>query len=84
MEKNSIGKIIGISDLNIKVLLSDNKIKIKDVLYYEDEEKTKHRFEVTEINDDIALAVPFESVHGIKKGIDLFLIERRTTNRIFK
>jgi F-type H+-transporting ATPase subunit beta len=80
MENNNIGKIIGVSDLNIKVLLSNDKIKIKDVLYYEDEEKVIHRFEVTEIDEDIAQAVPFESVQGVKKGIDLFLLERRFTN----
>jgi hypothetical protein len=80
MENNSIGKIIGVSDLNIKVLLSCNKIKIKDVLYYEDDEKTIHRFEVTEIDEDIAYAVPFESAQGVRKGIELSLLERRITN----
>ena len=81
---NSIGKIIGVSDLNIKVLLSGNNIKIKDILYYEDQEKITHKFEVVEIDSNIALAIPFSSVHGVKKGIDLYLAERRFTNRIFK
>ena len=44
MEGNSIGKIIGVSDLNIKVLLNNNDVKIKDILYYEDEEIKTHRF----------------------------------------
>ena len=39
MKKSSVGKIISISDLNIKILLSSNDVEIKDILYYEDEEK---------------------------------------------
>ena len=84
MKKNSIGKIISVSDLNIKVLLNSNEIEIKDILYYEDEEKNTHRFEIVEMDASIALAIPFESVHGVKKGIDLYLAERRITNRIFQ
>ncbi len=75
METKSIGKIIGISDLNIKVLLNNNDIKIKDILYYVDEKKKTHRFEIIEINSDIVTCIPFESVHGVKKGIDLNLQE---------
>ena len=74
MESNSsIGKIISVSDLNVKVLLNENSVKIKDILYYENENNEKRRFEVVEIESNIAMAVPFESVQGVKKGIDLFL-----------
>lgn len=73
MENNSIGKIIGVSDLNIKVLLNSNDVEIKDILYYQDEEEKLHRFEVAEIDANIAMAIPFESVNGVKKGIDLHL-----------
>ena len=48
------------------------------------EEKNTHRFEIVEMDASIALAIPFESVHGVKKGIDLYLAERRITNRIFQ
>ena len=73
-EKNdSIGKIIGVSDLNVKVLLNEGNIKIKDILYYDDENDFRHRFEVIEITSSIAMAVPFETVQGVKKGIDLYL-----------
>lgn len=84
MKKNSIGKIISVSDLNIKVLLNSNDVEIKDILYYEDETKDTHRFEIVEMDSNVALAIPFESVHGVKKGIDLYLAERRIKNRIFK
>ena len=73
MKKSSVGKIISISDLNIKILLSSNDVEIKDILYYEDEEKNLHRFEIVEMDSNIALAIPFESVNGVKKGIDLYL-----------
>ena len=71
MKSNKVGKIIGVSDLNIKVLLNTDTIKIKDILCYKDEKDVMHRFEVVEIDSNIALAIPFESVNGIKKGIDL-------------
>lgn len=70
--KSSIGRIISVSDLNIKVLLNDNNIRIKDILYYE-EDKKRHRFEVVEIESNIASTIPFDSVQGLKKGIELFL-----------
>lgn len=69
---NSIGKIISVSDLNIKVWLNNNTVKIKDILYFE-QNKKKVRFEVIQIDSNIAMAVPFYSVQGLKKGIDLYL-----------
>ena len=75
MKNNKVGKIIGVSDLNVKILLETDAIKIKDILYYKDEKNTMHRFEIVEINSNIAQAIPLESVNGVKKGIDLDLIE---------
>ena len=72
-ENTSIGKIISISDLNVRVLLKDNHLKLKDVLYFEDENKIIHKFEVIQIDSKIAMAVPFDRVQGLKKGIDLYL-----------
>ena len=65
-----VGIIVSISDLNVKVLLENNNIKIKDILYtiFDGEER---KFEVVEINDMIATTIPFESVIGLKKGIEL-------------
>ena len=67
---NSVGKIVAISDLNVKVLINNNNIKINDVLYtnLNGEERS---FEVVEINDMIATTIPFESVIGLKKGVEL-------------
>ena len=75
MKKSSVGKIISISDLNIKILLESEDVEIKDILYYEDEQKNTHRFEIVEMNSNLALAIPFESVKGVKKGIDLYLLD---------
>ena len=59
MKKNKVGKIIGVSDLNVKVLLDSDAIKINDILCYVDEQKQMHRFEIVEIDSNIALAIPF-------------------------
>lgn len=72
-KKNFVGKIIGVSDLNVKILLSDNNLKIRDVVFFEDEQKVKHRFEIVEMETNFAVAVPFTSVQGVRKGIDLEL-----------
>ncbi len=71
-EETSVGKIVSVSDLNVKVLLSNNDVEIKDILYYQDENKYTHRFEVVEMDYNMALAIPFESVNGVRKGIDLY------------
>ena len=68
---NNAGVIVAISDLNVKVLLESDDIKIKDVLYTNFRGE-KRSFEVVEINDLIATTIPFESVNGLKKGIELF------------
>lgn len=70
MGGNVVGKIIAISDLNVKVLLSDNNIQINDILCATISNK-KYFFEVAEINEMIAVTIPFESVIGLKKGIEL-------------
>ena len=74
MKKNIVGKIIGVSDLNVKILLLADSIKINDVLFYKEDDKIR-KFEIVEIEDNIALAIPFDSVHGLRKGIDLELID---------
>lgn len=72
----SIGRIIGISELNVKVLLADESVKIKDILVHENkEEKKQYKFEVVEIQGNIAYTTPFESVKGLKKGMELKLQE---------
>lgn len=67
----NIGKVISISELNIKVLLDEDvKVNIKDVL------KTTvndiiYKFEVVSIEDNVITLIPFDSVIGLKKGLDV-------------
>ena len=70
----NVGRIIGISDLNIKVVLLENNIKIGDILGCKLNDQL-HRFEVVEIDSNVATTIPFESVVGLRKGIELELLE---------
>lgn len=79
----SIGKILEISELNVKILLYNNKIQIKDLITCQIEEK-EYEFEVVEIEENIAYAIPFERVIGLKKGLEVVKKEGRTKNRIFR
>ena len=75
MGSNKVGKIIGVSDLNVKILLGNEPIKISDILCYKDDDNNLHRFEVVEIDSNIARAIPFENVQGVKKGIELEVMQ---------
>ena len=66
-EKEVIGRIIGISELNVKVLLFNESVKLNDILTYEDEDGIR-KFEVVQIDNNVASTVPFERVIGLKKG----------------
>lgn len=70
-----VGIIVAISDLNVKVLMSSNNLKINDILYTIIDGK-KRTFEIVEINEMIATTIPFENVIGLKKGVRLLKEER--------
>ena len=70
----SVGRIIGISELNVKVLLYSNNVKIRDILKCELANDIR-KFEVVEIENNIAKTIPFERVIGLKKGIEVNLEE---------
>ena len=66
-----IGKIISISELNIKIFLYDNQsVGIRDVLIAKIGDKDL-RLEVVSLDDSIATAIPFDSVIGLKKGVEV-------------
>lgn len=71
----AIGKIVSVSELNVSVIVSeDAKLKRQDVIYcYLDDEIMK--FEVMEISGNIVSAIPFASVHRLRKGLDVYLQE---------
>ena len=66
-----IGKIISISELNVKIYLySEQEVQIKDILEATLDGR-KIRFEVTSIDDNMVNAIPFESIIGLKKGTEV-------------
>ena len=65
-----VGKIIGISELNVKILMYDKDIKLKDILTCKLDGDI-YKFEVVEIEGEIAQAIPFGRVIGLKKGVEV-------------
>ena len=70
INNEKVGVIISISELNVKVLLNNNDVKINDILYI-NSNGNERSFEVVQIDDMIATTIPFESVIGLKKGLKL-------------
>ena len=66
-----IGKIVSVSELNVQILLNGEKVKFHDVLEAKVKGKTYH-FEVTEEDGNIVSAIPFQSVIGLKKGVEVY------------
>ena len=66
-----IGKIVFVSELNVQILLNGEKVKFHDVLEARVGEKTYY-FEVTEEDGNIVSAIPFRSVIGLKKGVEVY------------
>ena len=67
----NIGKIISISELNIKIFLEDDvKVDIKDVLKTTVDGK-EYRFEVVSVEENVATTIPFDSVIGLRRGLDV-------------
>lgn len=67
-----IGKIVAVSELSVSILVDEDvKIKRQDVLYciHKDVESD---FEVMEIRGNMITAIPFGSVVGLKKGLDIY------------
>ena len=64
-----IGSIVSVSDLNVKILLNNpEEVLIGDLLEttYKDR---NYKFEVVEIIENIAKAIPFDNVMFLKKGV---------------
>lgn len=72
--ENMIGKVIAISELNIRVLVEEGKIHIKDVLYTEIKGK-RVAFEVAEEDGNMVSAIPLHNVVGLKKGAPIYKLE---------
>lgn len=68
------GKIISVSDLLVEVLLSGVQVKKRDLMYAVKGEKT-YRFEVEDIEGNIASLVPFSNVAGLSRGTEVYKAE---------
>ena len=71
MEEVVVGKIISVSELNVAVLINNEKVKYHDILYTYIKGK-KLEFEVVEEDGNMVSAIPFQSVIGLKKGLDVY------------
>ena len=69
-----VGKIISISELSVKVLLMDDNVQLRDILVCKNNDK-EYKFEVVELEENIASLLPFSRVNGLKKGLDVELQE---------
>ncbi|MDO4438755.1 MAG: F0F1 ATP synthase subunit beta [Eubacteriales bacterium] len=65
------GKIISVSELSVEIMLNDVSVKNRDILYTTQDNGDIRRFEVIEIDGGTAVAIPFESVYGLKKGMEV-------------
>lgn len=64
------GKIISISDINVGIYVPQTKnIKIGDILY-----AGNYQFEVVEIKNNVVTTIPLTSVIGLKRGLEVELL----------
>ena len=66
-----VGRIVSISELNVAVLINDEKVKYHDMLYTYNKGK-KIQFEVAEEEGNLVSTIPFQSVIGLKKGLPVY------------
>ncbi len=67
-----IGKIISVSNMRVEILLEYNKIKIRDIVSAQLGDVV-HKFEIARIEGNIAMAIPFDSTIGLKRGLEVTL-----------
>ena len=70
--KLSVGRIIGVTELNIEVLVEGAKLKAKDVLSA-NLNGTKQYFEVAKVSGNKVSCIPFFRVNGLKRGLEVEL-----------
>lgn len=76
MENNKpIGKIISISDLNVRAIIGEGvKVKKQDVIYCLLNNEMVC-FEVSGVDNNLVSSIPFGSVNGLRKGMEVYLRE---------
>ncbi len=67
-----IGRILSISELSVKIFLEDQaKVNISELLYC-DVLGQRYIFEIVNIDENIISTIPFISVIGLKKGLEVY------------
>lgn len=67
-----IGRIVAISDINVKIFADyPQEIQIGDILYTTVKDKM-YQFEVVEIKNNSITTIPFASVIGLKRGLEVY------------
>ena len=64
-----VGKIISIFDISVEVILSDNSVKIGDILKVQGE--NDYSFEVVTINNVSATCISLNTTRGLRKGSEV-------------
>ncbi len=66
----SLGRIIAVSSMRVEILLSQTDVRVKDIVETVGSEH-KNRFEIAQIAGNLAIAVPFDSVIGLTRGVEV-------------
>lgn len=56
--------------MRVEILLSDTDVRVKDIVETVNSEH-KNRFEIAQIAGNLAIAVPFDSVIGLTRGVEV-------------
>jgi len=72
------GKIIAISELCVEVWVGDCPVKPRDILYTFLNGK-KLSMEVQDMDGSVVMAIPFENVKGLKRGMEVYMEENGLT-----
>jgi F-type H+-transporting ATPase subunit beta len=74
MSATEIGKIMTISNMSVSILLSVNKVAVRDIVWV-NSQNGEVLFEVANVYGSIANAIPLGPIYGLQKGLDVYLRE---------
>ena len=60
--------------MRVEILLSDTDVRVKDIVETVNSEH-KNRFEIAQIAGNLAIAVPFDSVIGLTRGVEVVRVD---------
>lgn len=69
-----IGKIISVSEMNVRILSLNSDVKVKDLLSVRTR-KGEVKLEVAEVDKNVIITIPLQSVIGLKNGLDVYKLD---------